>query len=95
MKQNRSYFTARCQADNAQGMWANLFLDLLVTGRNTFKCPDILQSTTSSVRFVGQHAAHCSLEDLSRSTVVKGSAGRVDVTPLAKESQELQLVTAK
>jgi hypothetical protein len=73
-------------------MWANLLLDLLVPRRNTFEGPDILESSTTSPGLVGQHASYTALKDLRRSTVVEWTTSRVDITPLAKEPQELQFV---
>lgn len=73
-------------------MRSHLLLDLLVARRNTLKSPDPLQCFTASAGLVWEHATHCTLEDLGRRTVVEGTTGRVDITPLSQEAQELDLV---
>lgn len=76
-------------------MWGNLLLDTLVTGRHSLESTDPLQGATTPPGLVGQHASDAALEDLGGSAVMEGTTGRVDITPLPQESQELQLVPAQ
>jgi hypothetical protein len=45
-------------------MGSNLFLNALITRRNTLKSTNALESFTTTAGFVRQHATNCSLEDL-------------------------------
>jgi len=76
-------------------MGGNLLLYSLIARRNTLKSSDPLQGFTSTPGLVGEHASNGTFENLVRSTMMERAPGWVDVTPLTKETQELQLVPIK